>query len=211
MTEKNIKSDPRKVTKINKEENKIQYKERFDSYDDYLKSDKWKYVKKEFNDKHLISGDKDICEVTGRYSEELHHHHFRYPKDWNDDSPENIVKIDKDIHDIIHDDGLHVDPSNFDKTDRFKYLSYLRREYLNLKEKTIKVYDNDYGDLSKKLKEVESESNNCECFSLSCELNKSRELNYKWSIRCERLFYVRNLLVDKCIELEEEQKNKKGV
>ena len=54
---------------------KIQYKD----YQDYLNSPAWKKIKEDYkkNNDHLYCA---FCENdTG-----LQHHHWRYPKDWND-------------------------------------------------------------------------------------------------------------------------------
>ena len=126
-------------------------KKAFENYQEYLKSDKWKQLKKEFTNDYLSSGWTNVCEVTGEIldAHEMHHHHFRYPKDWNDDSPENIVLISKQLHEMIHgkltkednEDILDViehcpyNPQEEDLSGREEYLSYLRKwniEILNL-------------------------------------------------------------------------------
>tara|TARA_R110002020_G_scaffold327132_1_gene543028 strand:+ start:310 stop:798 length:489 start_codon:yes stop_codon:yes gene_type:complete len=72
-------------------------KKKYKDYADYLKSDKWKQVKSDYaeNNNHLY------CALCGSDSE-LQHHHFNYPKDWNDDSHLNIIKICGECHDIAH-------------------------------------------------------------------------------------------------------------
>jgi hypothetical protein len=71
---------------------------KFKNYQDYLKSDKWSEVKEDYaninNHKYCA-----LCESD----EDLQHHHFNYPKDWNDDSHENIIKICNDCHDLAHE------------------------------------------------------------------------------------------------------------
>jgi len=72
-------------------------KKKYKDYADYLKSDKWKQVKEDYaeNNKHKY------CALCGA-DEELQHHHFKYPSDWNDDSHLNIIKICGECHEIAH-------------------------------------------------------------------------------------------------------------
>ena len=70
---------------------------KYKDYADYLKSDKWKQVKKDYteNNKHKY------CALCG-FDGELQHHHFRYPSDWNCDHHLNIIKICSECHKIAH-------------------------------------------------------------------------------------------------------------
>lgn len=72
-------------------------KKKYKDYADYLKSDKWKQVKEDYAD----NNDHLYCALCGG-DEKLQHHHFSYPKDWNDDSHLNIIKICGGCHDIAH-------------------------------------------------------------------------------------------------------------
>jgi len=116
-------------------------KQTFENYQDYLNSEKWKQVKEDFNANYSSSGWGNVCEVTGEVFEDksqLHHHHFKYPKDWNEDSPENIVLISKKLHNMIHNieiedkwtgnaiDKIPHNPKEEDLGNRRRYLSYLR-------------------------------------------------------------------------------------
>lgn len=73
-------------------------KKKYKDYADYLKSDKWKQVKADYAELRY----HDRCLLCGA-DEDLQHHHFNYPIDWNDDSFENIVKICGDCHEFCHD------------------------------------------------------------------------------------------------------------
>ena len=74
---------------------KIQYKD----YADYLKSPKWKQIKKEFKDESIFEHECFFC-VSG---ESLQHHHWQYPKDWNDDHYSNLILLCKYHHELTHE------------------------------------------------------------------------------------------------------------
>ena len=76
---------------------KVQYKD----YADYLKSDKWKQVKKDYwenedIDNCLCCGNEFTHEVIANY------HHFRYSKNWNDDTWENLIMVCTVCHNQLH-------------------------------------------------------------------------------------------------------------
>lgn len=83
---------------------KVKYKD----YADYLKSDKWKQVKADYA---AMNEHKNCVLCDGDKS--LQHHHWTYPNDWYNDSFNNLIKVCKKCHDLIHSD------------DQVQYLSIL--------------------------------------------------------------------------------------
>jgi hypothetical protein len=114
----------------------------WNSYEDYLKSDKWKQVKADFYANY--QGPHNRCEITGNSYEPdnddnptiLHLHHFRYPKDWNDDSWENIILISQDLHADIHfnESPLYIEPKQ-----EFKNKDYFKVELLELIDQNYNI------------------------------------------------------------------------
>jgi len=116
---------------------------KYKNYEEYLKSDKWKEIKEDFRKNYNSSGWDNVCEVTGEIlidKYEMAHHHFKYPTNWEEDSPENIVLISRDLHALIHkiaeeeeeNPGLDHNPQEKDLENRHKYLSYLRKKYIEM-------------------------------------------------------------------------------
>ena len=81
---------------------------KFKSYQDYLLSDKWQRVKDDFNEYSEHAG--DVCFLCYNRGN-LQLHHWRYPKDWNNDSYKNVIPLCKQCHEtahsIEHDKLLH--------------------------------------------------------------------------------------------------------
>lgn len=80
-------------------------KKSWSSYAEYLKSDEFSEIKKEWMDK--MNWHYGECIISGASTEDGDNgggcfHHWRYPSDWNDDSWENIVYICQDLHNDIH-------------------------------------------------------------------------------------------------------------
>lgn len=71
---------------------------KYKNYADYLKSDKWKSVKTDYNN---INSHHE-CALCGS-DEKLQHHHFNYPSDWNDDSHNNIIRLCEECHETAHE------------------------------------------------------------------------------------------------------------
>lgn len=101
---------------------------RFKNYTDYLLSDKWQQVKDDY--KKLSDHGSEICFFC--YSRDrIQLHHWRYPKDWNNDSYKNVIALCSDCHQtahsIEHNKMLHnsyMFDTNSDK-DFIKYLSFI--------------------------------------------------------------------------------------
>lgn len=77
-------------------------RKRFKDYQEYLKSDEWSSVKEYW---YSNNNDHATCRVTmtDASDEPMVLHHWRYPKDWNDDSHENLILISCKVHEWIHD------------------------------------------------------------------------------------------------------------
>ena len=77
-------------------------KKRYKDYAEYLKSAKWKQVKDDYDSLERT----DACLCCGSYFDEIdsapNYHHFRYSKDWNYDSHENLIIVCEDCHESIH-------------------------------------------------------------------------------------------------------------
>jgi len=76
---------------------RVKYKD----YADYLKSNKWKDVKEAW---YKNNTDHENCRISLTHidDEDMVLHHWRYPKDWNDDSHENLILVSVDMHEWIH-------------------------------------------------------------------------------------------------------------
>jgi hypothetical protein len=72
---------------------------RYRSYQHYLSSDQWKSIKKDFEEKSNMF--VNACFFCGS-QDSVHHHHWRYAKDWNDDSYDNLIMMCSLCHYDIH-------------------------------------------------------------------------------------------------------------
>jgi hypothetical protein len=77
---------------------RVQYKD----YADYLSSPKWKQVKEDYKKNEqtescLCCG----CDIEG-CNRVANFHHFKYPKDWNNDSWENLLIVCSNCHNGLH-------------------------------------------------------------------------------------------------------------
>jgi hypothetical protein len=97
---------------------RIQYKD----YADYLKSEKWKQVKKDYDD-----SDRDRAHCYFCYSSDItiqsnfNYHHWTYPKDWNDDTHENLIKVCDSCHKVLHESKLEHNSHTYNND--FDYIS----------------------------------------------------------------------------------------
>ena len=74
---------------------------KFKDYQDYLSSNEWKSVKEDYDKNEQSS----VCLCCGaEFDEDFkpNYHHFKYPKDWNDDSWENLIIVCNSCHGLIH-------------------------------------------------------------------------------------------------------------
>ena len=106
---------------------------RYKTYEDYLTSDKWQMIKKEFRANKYCDDTCFLCYYKGP---KVVCHHWRYPKNWNNDSPENLILLCTDCHDTVHDlkisDMLHSS-YQYESNELHRYLSHLVKA-LNLME-----------------------------------------------------------------------------
>lgn len=83
---------------------KVQYK----YYAEYLKSDKWKQVKKDYRAyaeaQNLGVGACFFC----KSDQNIQHHHWRYEKDWNDDSCFNLLQACRSCHVKLNNSLNHI-------------------------------------------------------------------------------------------------------
>jgi len=77
---------------------KVQYKD----YAEYLDSPKWEQVKQDYYENEQV--DDCLCCGSNMVECDLIHnfHHFRYPKDWNNDSWENLIIVCETCHETLH-------------------------------------------------------------------------------------------------------------
>jgi hypothetical protein len=102
---------------------------RFNSYEDYLKSDKWKAVKEDYQRKEQTNHCL-VCRAVFENDIKPNYHHFRYPKDWNNDSFENLIIVCESCHKFLHDEIEH----NSNEISIREYLSIAnKRRELNLR------------------------------------------------------------------------------
>lgn len=73
---------------------------KWDSYEDYLKSDHWQNIK---NEVYATRG--RTCMLCYEW-ENTELHHIRYPKDWNDDESGNVIILCKNHHKQVHTNNL---------------------------------------------------------------------------------------------------------
>jgi len=95
-------------------------RKKFKDYGDYLNSNEWKSIKDDYNKNE----NSDMCLCCGNEFDEdfkPNYHHFKYPKDWNDDSWENLIVVCSGCHDLIH---VHIEHNSDDISLR-TYLSNL--------------------------------------------------------------------------------------
>ncbi len=74
---------------------KIQYKD----YADYLKSPKWKQVKQDYRDNESVEF-CTLCHDVLSSENPPNYHHYKYSKDWNKDTWENLIIVCKPCHDL---------------------------------------------------------------------------------------------------------------
>lgn len=75
-------------------------KKTYKDYYDYLKSDKWTEVRNQYDDIVFKDGIFS-CGFCGSL-EKGDYHHFRYPKDWNNDEWSNIIHLCSECHTLVH-------------------------------------------------------------------------------------------------------------
>ena len=84
-------------------------RKRWHSYEEYLKSNEWKSIRSE-----AVKRDHKKCAICEDNSS-LQVHHFKYPKDWNDDCVENVITICEDCHGIYHNHcHVHINVCDVD-------------------------------------------------------------------------------------------------
>ena len=78
-------------------------KKRYKDYAEYLKSPKWKQVKADYADNEETDTCL-CCSVPFKAIDTVaNYHHFRYPKDWNDDTWINLIVVCQSCHEELHE------------------------------------------------------------------------------------------------------------
>ena len=82
---------------------RVQYKD----YAAYLKSPKWKQVKEDYKKNESI--DNCLCCESNFLDSDLtiNFHHFKYSKDWNNDTWENLIIVCSKCHNHLHSCNYH--------------------------------------------------------------------------------------------------------
>jgi hypothetical protein len=114
-------------------------RKQYKDYDDYIASPEWKAIKKEFYDEY--DGLHNICEISLKPikgTSELHH--WNYPKDWSNDSIDNLVLVSRESHQLIHDEYYFVKA-----TSRNRYIQIVQSKYFN-KVQSKKMYKRVYSE-----------------------------------------------------------------
>ena len=129
-----------KKKKVTQPAKRIEYKD----YADYLKSNKWKQVKASYeSNKPMTSRRCMFC----RSSSDLVHHHFRYPKDWNNDLASNLLLVCKKCHSIIHENLIqdYSLPSIFHTSETGLDEDKGMLEYISFVNEALKDFYHDCG------------------------------------------------------------------
>ena len=78
------------------------------------------------------------CQVCAtQCADSYHHHHFKYPKDWSDDSIENLIYVCSECHDLLHKHIEH-DSADISLRDYWAEVAEIREAHLS--EDGYKLY-----------------------------------------------------------------------
>ncbi len=98
---------------------------KYKDYNDYLLSDKWQQVKKDFREKVYCDDSCFLCYYSG---DKFQCHHWRYEKDWNNDRPENLILLCEECHKTVHSiefDKMMHNSYFYGPDELVRYLSHL--------------------------------------------------------------------------------------
>ncbi len=80
---------------------------KYKSYDEYLKSEKWRETKAEYA-KNEQTGECLVCRKKfDNDNIKPNFHHFKYSRDWNNDQWQNLIIICECCHEFLHDSFDH--------------------------------------------------------------------------------------------------------
>ncbi len=180
----------------------IPTKKRWDSYADYLKSPEWKQIKKDFVKNNPDWG--NVCEISGMECDggerpNLHFHHWHYPKDWNDDSWENLILVCKEVHDFIHSgkDSVCEILKERATLNRSTFKAALLRDYGGFMFGEAGIYYFKYGIDNKQIEKIKFETRHA---CLLSEMKQLDELAKKDKIKNKRINIMERSL---CLALDE--------
>ena len=94
------------------------------NYAAYLTSEKWQEVKRQFKDSPSYD---EVCFLCYNKTH-LQHHHWRYEKDWNNDTHLNLILLCYECHHQVHKTEMFHNSHNYRSEDLAKYLSHLIKE-----------------------------------------------------------------------------------
>jgi hypothetical protein len=83
-------------------------KKEYKDYADYLKSPKWRQVKKDYAS-HEQTDECILCFIMFDDNNKPHYHHYKYSTDWNNDTWENLIIVCDKCHKILHEYINHDD------------------------------------------------------------------------------------------------------
>jgi hypothetical protein len=111
-----------------------------EKYTEYLLSNKWDSIKEEYK---LMYPDYGVCFLCPTISN-IQLHHWRYPKDWNNDSYKNLIPLCGCCHKSIHKTKLIHNSHMYGENDLYRYLSHLIKELRLMEWKQIELYANEF-------------------------------------------------------------------
>ena len=76
------------------------------NYQEYLASPQWAEIKQQYSE-HEQTDHCVLCSGVFTDSEKPNHHHFKYPKDWRNDSYENLILLCERCHGLVHEMADH--------------------------------------------------------------------------------------------------------
>jgi len=112
----------------------------YKDYNEYLLSDKWQQVKDNFKNSIKYENVCYLCfERTG-----LQLHHWRYEKDWNLDTHNNVIQLCSFCHKAAHQSEVLHNSSMYGPKDLYKYLSHLIKDLKLMEYKHIEFFAVDF-------------------------------------------------------------------
>lgn len=109
---------------------------KYKNYEEYLISDKWTQVKKNYKNSVKYERVCSLCFET----EMLQLHHWRYEKDWNNDTHKNLIQLCDLCHKSAHSSKLLHNSSMYGPNDFYRYLSHLIKDLKLMEYKHIEFY-----------------------------------------------------------------------
>lgn len=120
-------------------------KKQYKNYQEYLDSPEWRSLKKEFY--HSYDGFDNVCQITGTeilkedFTSDTYMclHHWRYPKNWIDGLPDDLILVTNEIHDWLHNESDQYCDFNNDVDTKQKYICEAISGYMVYREECHSV------------------------------------------------------------------------